>query len=321
MIRLYRNELTRFRSRRVIALLLLLVVLASAGVAVLTAWDSRPPSNEELATATARAEIDAGRSDIQADLNRCLADPTRYLGPGATQQECRDSLVAAAASYLPRAPLDLRGTLRGNGIGLVLLVASLLIIAASAFAGSDFGSGSMSNQVLFAPGRGRLWAAKALAVGTWSAVASVLALGGFWIALYLVADSRGVPHGSSIVREIGWHLLRAVLFCVAAAVGAFALTTLFRHAVATIGLLFAYSIGGEALLALSQSDGVARWTPGNNVFGWLESRFEYFGTVRCKLDDCPGSHRLTHADSGLYLLVLVVVVVAAGLLTFRRRDL
>jgi ABC-2 type transport system permease protein len=321
MIRLFGNELTRYRSRRVIGLLILVAVLSAAGVAALTAWESRPLSKTEIATAQVRAGEETDRADIQADLNKCLADPAQYLGPGATQQECRDTLVPAPTSYLPREPLDLRGTLRGNGIGLVLLVAALLIIGASAFAGGDFASGSISNQVLFAPDRGRLWAAKALAVGAWSTLVSAITLGGFWVALYLVADERNLAHGSAIVNDIGWHLVRAVLFCAGAAVGAFALTTLFRHAVGTLGLLFAYSVGGEVVLALLPSDRIARWTLGNNVFGWLETRLQYLGTRRCDLDQCPGSHHLSHLDSGIYLLVLFAIAILTGLLTFRRRDL
>lgn len=318
---LLRAELTRYRVRRATGLLVLLAVLGTAAVAAITAWESRPLTRTELATAQVRASQDSSRTDIQADLDKCIADPARYLGPGATQQQCRDSLIPAAQSYLPREPLDLRGTLRGNGIGVALLVAALLIIGASAFAGGDFTSGSITNQVLFAPGRGRLWMAKALSVGIWSAIVSAITLGGFWLALYLVAADRDVPHGSSIVDDIGWHVLRAVLFCSGAAVGAFALTVLFRHAIATLGLLFAYTVGGEVVLALAQSDQVARWTLGNNVFGWLETRLQYVGTRRCDVDECPGATHLGHLDAGLYLLVLLVVSCLASIAVFRRRDL
>lgn len=321
MTRLFRNELTRYRSRRAIGLLLLLAVLAAAAVAMLTAWESRPLTKTEIATAQVKADQDGDRADIQADLAKCLANPIQYLGPGATQQQCRDSLIPAAQSYLPREPLDLRGTLRGNGIGVALLVASLLIIAASAFAGGDHASGSLSNQVLFAPGRGRLWVAKALAVGAWSTLVATVTIGGFWLSLYLLAADRDVPHGSAIVEDLVWHVVRAVPFCAAAAVGAFALTMLFRHAVATLGLLFAYTVGGEVVLALAQSDRVARWTLGNNVFGWLETRLQYVGSRRCEVDECPGAAHLGHLDAGIYLLVLLALSCLVSLLVFRRRDL
>lgn len=321
MTRLFVTELTRYRVRRATGLMILLAVLAAAAVTAVTAWESRPLTKTEIATAQVKADQDSDRTDIQADLTKCLDDPTQYLGPGATQQQCRDSLVPAAGSYLPREPLDLRGTLRGNGIGVALLVAALLIIGASAFAGGDHNSGSISNQVLFAPGRGRLWTAKALAVGAWSTLVAVITLGGFWLSLYLIAAERDVPHGSAIVNDIAWHVVRGVVFCAGASVGAFALTMLFRHATATLGLLFAYSVGGEVLLALAQSDKVARWTLGNNVFGWLETHLQYVGSRRCEVDECPGAAHLGHLDAGVYLLVLLAVSCLASVLAFRRRDL
>ncbi|MBO9520683.1 MAG: hypothetical protein J7518_04020 [Nocardioidaceae bacterium] len=321
MIRLVGTELTRYRVRRATGLVVLLAVLAAAAIAALTAWESRPLTRTEIATAQVKASQDSDRTDIQADLDKCLKDPVKYLGPGATEQQCRDALVPAAQSYLPREPLDLRGTLRGNGIGVALLVAALLIIGASAFAGGDHASGSITNQVLFAPGRARLWSAKAIAVGAWSALVAAVTLGGFWLTLYLVAADRDVPHGSAIVDDICWHVVRGVLFCAGAGIGAYALTMLFRHAFATLGLLFAYSVGGEVVLALAQSDKVARWTLGNNVFGWLETRLQYVGSRRCEIDECPGAAHLGHLDAGIYLLVLLTVSCLASVLVFRRRDL
>jgi hypothetical protein len=326
--RLLGTELTRFRVRRGIALLLALAALCTVAAAFFTAWETRPPSASEIATAKAQADIDGSRDDIEADLNKCLADPEFYLGPNATQEQCRASLKAAPKSYLPREPLDLRGTLQGNGLGLALLVAALLIIAASSSTGGDYASGSMTNQVLFAPGRTRLWLAKAAAIATWSAVASTVLLGGFWLAVYLVAVDRDVPHGDAVVNDIAWHLVRAVVFCAAAAVGAFALTTVFRHAVATLGLLFAYSVGGELLATLLPNEdlfldtGLARWTLGNNVFGWLETRLTYVGGGDdCDLTGSCGREHLAHLDAGLYLLALLLVACVAAVVVLRRREL
>lgn len=318
---LIRTELVRFATRRAIALLLLAAAVSAVVVAGVTAYDSRPPTASEIATAKAQAEIEEKRDDIQADLATCLADPAAYLGTGATQQQCRDVLVAAPKSYLPREPLSLNGTLKGNGLGLALLVAALLVIAASAYVGSDLTSGAIADQALFAPGRTALWTAKAAAVALWSLIVSTVVLGGFWVAMYLVAAGRDVPHGSEVVDNVVWHAVRAIAFCIAAALGSYALTTLFGHALATLGLLFVYSVGSEVLLALLPVDRIARWAPGNNVFGWLETRLEYFGGPSgCAGTDCAPRH-LSHLDSGLYLLALVLLAVVAGLLSFRRRDL
>ena len=322
MSRLVRVELARYGSRRIIALLILLAAVLAALVAVKSAWDTRPITAQEAATARANADIEAQRADIKADLATCLADPAQYLGTGATAQDCRDNLVAAPKSYLPRKPLDLAGTLKGNGLGVALAVAALLVIAASAYAGSDWASGSMAGQLLFEPRRTHLWTAKAIAVTLASGLVALVTIGGFWLAMYLVAVARDVPHDSAVMSNVGWHLLRAVVFAMGAALGAFALTMLFRHSVATLALLFAYSVGGEIVAFLVPVDNIGRWTLGNNVFGWLETRMEYFDpTAQCaKVGDCDELANIGHLQGGVYLLVLLVVALVLSVLVFRRRD-
>lgn len=322
MIRLVRAELLRFVAHRTILLLLLLAPLAAVAVASVSAWESRPPSAAELATARAQAELDESSEDVSADsraqLERCLTDPEIPLGPGADQGDCEAAFGTSAANYLPRAPLNLQGTLKGNGRGLALLVCGLLIVAASSFVGRDLASGSLTTQVLAAPGRDRLWAAKAAAVTLWSGVVAAVSLGGFWLALYLVASDRGVPHGSPVVDDVVWHAVRAVLLCAGAALGAYAVTLLLRSAFATLGLLFAVSVGGELAMALLPVDRLARWTLGTNLLGWLETRSTY--TDCGGLGACQPEH-LSHPAAGLYLVVALAVAVAVSVLVFRRRDL
>jgi hypothetical protein len=320
--RLVRVELARYRSRRIIALLLLLAALLAALVAVKSAWDTRPITKQEAATAKANADMEPESGEVKQELTSCLADPEQYLGTGTTAQDCRDNFTGTPSNYLPRKPLDLTGTVKGNGLGVALVVAGLLVIAASTFAGSDWASGSMVTQLLFEPRRTRVWVAKGLAVTVASALAALVTIGGFWLAMYLVAVSRDVPHDSTVVSHIGWHALRAVVFSAGAALGAYALTMLFRHSVATLSLLFAYSVGGEILAFLVPVDNVGRWTLGNNVSGWLETRMEFFDpTARCaRLGDCDRLQHISHLQGGLYLLVLLVLAVVVSLVVHRRRD-
>jgi ABC-2 type transport system permease protein len=322
MTHLVRVELARYRSRRIIALLLLLAALLAALVAVKSAWDTRPITQQEFATAQKDADLAAQRSDIRADLANCQANPEDYFGTGATAKDCRDNLTASARSYLPRTPLDLSGTLKGNGLGVALGVAGLLVIAASVFGGSDWASGSMVTQLVFEPRRTRLWVAKGLAVTLASGIAALLTIGGFWLAIYLVALDRDVPHGSGVTSDIGWHLLRAVLFSMGAALGAFALTMLFRHTVATLALLFAVSVGGEIVSYLAPLDDVGPWTLGNNVYGWLETRMQFFDPSSgcARAGDCDGFQHIGHLQGGVYLLAVLVVVAAVSVLVFGRRD-
>lgn len=322
MTRLLRVELARYRSRRIIALLLLLAAVLAALVAFKSAWDTRPITTQEAATARAEAEMEPESAAIKSELAACLANPEQYLGTGSTAADCRDNFTGSTSSYLPREPLDLRGTLKGNGLGVALAVAGLLVIAASTFAGSDWASGSIVNQLLFESRRGRMWVAKGTAVTLASGVAALVTIGGFWLAMYLVAVDRDVPHGSAVTSDIGWHLLRAVLLAMGAALGAFALTMLFRHSVATLALLFVYSVGGELLSYLVPVDNIGRWTLGNNIYGWLATKWKYFDpSAPCaRIGDCEGQQHIDHLQGGIYLLVLLGVAVVVSLVTFRRRD-
>lgn len=323
MIGLIRVELTRYRTRRVLVLLVVVAALLTGLVAFQSAWDTRPPSAAEIATAEANANIEGARAGVESDIAQCVQDFVADADEEFAEQQCRDMFAPDNTNYLPRSELDLNGTLQGNGTGIALLVIGLLIIAASIFAGADWASGSIRNQVLFEPRRSRVWAAKTLAVSLASGLIALVLLGGFWLALYLVAADRGVPHGSAVVEDVGLHLLRAVALAIGASAGAFALTMLFRHAVATLALLFTYSVGGEILIYLLPFDGVARWSLGNNVFGWLEKYLQYADpTASClRFGDCTGPGHISHLQSGLYLLGLLVVALVGSWIAFRRRDL
>ncbi len=167
MTRLFRVELARYRSRRVIALLVLLAALVAALVAFKSAWDTRArsrPRSGHRAAPTPRSKPESG--DVEQELTRCLADPEQYLGTGATAQECRDDFTrVGAATTFPGNQLDLRGTLKGNGVGVALLVVGTPDHRRRARSpDADWSSGSMRNQLLFEPRRARVWAAKAVAV-------------------------------------------------------------------------------------------------------------------------------------------------------------
>lgn len=315
-------ELTRYRTRRAIALLIVLAALLAAFVAFQSAWDTRPATKSELATAQANADIEADNAGLKNDLDQCLKDAASGTPGVPTSEQCHQTFSPDAAQYLPREPLNLLGTLKGNGIGITVLVVALLVIAGSTFGGADWTSGSMRNQVLFEPRRSRVWAAKAAAVTISSGVVALLVLGGFWLSLYLVAVDRDVPHGSHVLHDVGFHLLRAVVLAMAAGLGAFSLTTIFRTSFATLSVLFAYSVGGEIVVGLLPVDGIGRWSLGNNVSGWLQTKMTFFDNgSHCLTAGCDSPQHISHLDAGLYLLVLLVIVVAASWWSFRRRDI
>lgn len=322
MIRLVRVELSRFFARRAIVGVLLLGVLVTGVLAAKTAHDTRPPSPQEVATATAQADLAADDSGNASTMAECVRDPAAMIGPGATDADCAARLLPSAQSLLPRHELNFTDALDDEGGRLAAFLIGLLVIAGTTFAGADWASRSIRNQLVFEPRRLRLWSAKAIAVSLAGAAYVLITLAGFWLALQLIAQARDLAIPDTELALVGWHVVRAVALGAGAALGAYALTMIFRHTVAALALLFVYAAGSEILVALLPANGLARWTIGNNVFGWLKPAFQYVDpTGRCAAyEECNPVHTLPYLDAGLFLLVLLAGAVVVSVVSFRRRD-
>jgi len=323
-MRLLLVELTRFRSRRAIALMLLAAALLTAALAASAVYDTRPVSGEDRAAAQAQADRDAARPRVQREVELCEADPERFFGPGTEAALCAEEIVPSIEWYLFRQPLSL-GEQRGDaGLAIVLIVAALMTIVGSTFAGADWASGSVSNQVLFEPRRLKVWAAKAVAVFTATLLASAVILTAFWITLYIVAQIRGIDTGAAVQSDLRWMIARGALLTAAGATGGYALTMLVRHTVGTLAVLFAYAVGGEALTAALPIQGAGRWSLANNVFAFVQDGHRYYDySMPCGpgRNGCDQSVLLTLTDGATYLGPLLLVVMLLSAVSFWRRDI
>ena len=319
-MRLLAVELNRFRSRRTIALLVLAAALLAVALAGATAWNSRPLSHADRADAVAQADLEGKKPEIQSEVRACKAAPQDFLGPSATADECENALIPGPAAYYPRHPLSFRHALSTHGLGLALsvVVISLMVIAGCTFAGADWASGSLTNQLLFVPRRTRVWLAKAGAVALSTGAVALVVLTLYWLILGSVAQARDIAVPSSDVTHVVWHVVRATVLAMGAGLGGFALTMIFRHTVATLALLFVYSIGGEIVVNLLPFEGAARWSVGNNAAGWLATHYRYFDCTPG--DRCSSTQVMTHLEAGAFLGILLVVTAAISLLWFNRRD-
>jgi hypothetical protein len=88
-MRLLLVELSRFRSRRAIALMLVGAIAVTALIAAITIWDTRPVSADERARAEAAAAADAQRPQVQREVARCERNPQRYGGRARTPPTAR----------------------------------------------------------------------------------------------------------------------------------------------------------------------------------------------------------------------------------------
>ncbi|MEI5674864.1 MULTISPECIES: hypothetical protein [unclassified Nocardioides] len=311
---LIRVELTRLRWRRAVLLLLVASVVVPAVIAIAMIWDTRPPSADELTRIDELVAQERESPEVQEQLQDCLDHPENWGFDQSTtdlQTQCEESTLPQPEWFGSYTPLDLREQLQyGDGLGVVTVLTLLLMLAGTTFVGHDWVSGSMSNQLLFEPRRGRIWAAKGLVVTLVSLVVSVVVSSAYWLTLWLVARSRDLGSSSDLLGDCLEFGLRGALFATAAALAGFALTMLFRSTVATIGVLFALSVGGGLLIALLGLDG--QWQPGPNLEAIVKNGTTYW--------DYDTERTLSALHGAVYYGVLVVGTAVASVASFRRRD-
>ena len=318
-MRLLSVELNRFRSRRAVVVILVVAAGLAALLVASAAYDTRPISGTERSTA--EREAAQQRLNADPDYRNCLADPSRYFDENATRADCAQ-ILPQPEWYLNRSALDLDRELHGRGLTLLVLLAGTAVLVGATFAGADWSSGSMSNQLLFVSGRPRVWAAKAVAVVVGTTVLAAVVTAAFWAVLYAISASRGLHTSAATWRDIAETSGRGVALAAAVALGSFAVTMLLRHTGATLGLLFGYAVVGEGLVAALPFDKMTQWSLPYNLAAWLQDGVQvYDNSLRCGTSQpCSSTYVLPLSHAAVYLGVLLALAVVVSVLTFRRRD-
>ncbi len=323
-MRLLLVELSRLRSRRAVVLMLLAAFLLTAFLAGSRIYETRPVSAADRASAQAQADAEAQQPGYQRDVARCEKRPQRYLGRQGVAADCEEMLLPQAEWYLYRTDLSVAAERQNTGLAVAFLAVAVTLVAGATFAGADWSSGSMSNQLLFEPRRSRVWLAKAGAVALAAFLVTAVVLSLFWLTLYLAAASRGIPTGATVQVDLRWTIARTALLAALAALGSYALTMLLRHTVGTLAMVFGYAVVGQAVVAAIPVEGTGRWALGNNVIAWIRDGTRYYDpSLVCRPGSgkCVQYGRLSFEQGAVYLGATVLVVVLLSLLLFRRRDI
>ncbi len=321
-------ELTRLRWRRAVQLLLLVAIVMPVVVFAVTAWNTRPYSEADKADIQAQIERDS--AGAQEQVQECVDHPEDQGIPSGedVRQTCEDWYLPQAEWYGGRQPLDLAQERdAGSGPVVIALLAVLVLLAGTTFAGHDWNTGSLSNQLLFEPRRGRLWLAKGLVVLLSGAVLSAAVLAAYWTGLWVLAGARGLDPSSHDVWEGYQQGIRGTVLAAACAFAAYALTMLFRSTVATLGVLFGLSILAPILLALIAFPNNERWMPQTNVAAVILDGTTYYDnsdytctTTSDGVEDCDGERELSLGGGAAYLLGLLALAAIPSAATFRTRD-
>lgn len=317
-------ELTRLRWRRAVVVLLIGCLLVPIAIWAGAAWNTRPFSDADVAAAERLAQSEADQPYIEEEIARCEEDPQMY--GGSPDVDCVELITPSAENYLYRQTLDLGSVLDNEALAVVSLLAILLLILGTTFVGHDWNTGSISNQLLFEPRRQRVWAAKGLAVLLVGLVAGAVALLVFWSAIAVVLGQRDIAVEAGQWAAVRNSSGRGVLLIALAGVLGYALTMLLRSTVATLGIGLGVAAAGSLAVVAVFGEGSQRWLLPTNAFAVLNNGYDYYVySPACDTMVVGGSDPCTQTISlgagSAYLAVVLVVVVAASVLSFRRRDL
>jgi hypothetical protein len=209
----------------------------------------------------------------------------------------------------------------GSGVAVVVLLGILMLLAGATFAGYDWASGSMSNQLLFETRRLRIWTAKAAVVTGVAAAIAAAVLTAYWLALARVAEHRDIATGPGVLLDClqsGW---RAAAVIGASALGGYALTMLFRSTVAALGILLAIVAAGGVVLAAIGIE--SAWNPGLNLLAVVLDGTTYYKDVACPGGGggtCSTEVPLSFAHGLAFTATLLVLAVGGSVVSFRTRD-
>lgn len=328
MIRLVTTELTRLRWRRAVLVLVAAAVVLPVLIGLGVAWSTRPYSEDEIASARQQARSQPG---FEQEVKTCEERPRRM---GVASADRCEAEVLSWYSGIYRDPLDLAQQRTESAVGVAAVVLGLMVLAGTTFAGADWASGSMSNQLLFEPRRLRVWLAKAIAVGLLATLLAAVVMTLYWAGLHLVAASRDIDAPDGFTGEVAWMVARTSVLTGLGAVAGYAVTMLVRSTVFTLGALFAVSTLSTFLIAaIPFGADKERWMPPVNVLAVIMGRVTYYREppLECATGDpttwdasmqemCNSQVVVSVWDGLVYLLVPLVLVVALSLWSFRRRD-
>jgi ABC-2 type transport system permease protein len=313
---LVKVELTRMLWRRAVVVLLLLAVVLPLAVFVIRVLDTRTQSLEDLVAENGTYVVD--------EVDSCVRRPRQYL-EGPDTDDVQSACEELIAGWYGNSPLDLVDEREeGGAIAAILLVSMVLLLAGTTFAGHDWNTGSMSNQLLFEPRRQRVWLAKALAVGMLTGALALAVLVAYWTGMWATASIRDLPIQEHAVAAAYKQAVLGAGFAAGAAVFGYALTMLLRSTVGTLGTLFAVGFFCVAIVAgvLGLPGGLERVMPWGNFYAYAVGSYEYYDYGGCMFaegGEC-GQDTIERGASIVYFTVIWVAVAAASLLSYRRRD-
>ena len=322
MMRLFTVELRRLLARRAIRLLTLGAVVLVGVLVGTTAWNSQPPTEDELEFA--RQQVEMIEQDMQREVEFCEESPDDWGLSDA--DECEEMILGWHPRVEDFAYTDIFSF--ADEILLVLLPVGamaflLAYVIGASFVGAEWTSGMMGTHLTWEPRRGRVLVTKTLAATVVVAVVTAVLLAITISALYWVAANWGTADRTTdeLVTDVVLRALRITGLAVAFAAFGTAVAGVLRSTVGALVAGGAYLAVGEGLIRAMWT-GSDRWMLSHNTFAWLEN-----GYIARRWDCSQFGGECEEIVTNITLVggaaVLGAVIVAAVVLhavTFARRD-
>jgi len=242
VIDLFRSELLRARSRRLVPMMLIGGILLIVVALVIAGANSHKPTPDQIAAADASS---------QRQFARCMQG--RFLAPGAPVPGGFDSMedfCRQASTPSPDVGVQLRDApdiIEHTSTFTVLLG----VVLGASLAGADWTTGTMATLLTWEPRRIRVLLIRAIVVLIIVVVATLFLqaflLAGFRLTVALRGSSVGAP--STWLKEAVEAILRVSTVAGAFGLVALAVAMVGRSTVAAVGALFGYLILFEGVIA------------------------------------------------------------------------
>jgi ABC-2 type transport system permease protein len=301
--RLLASELLRFRSRRLIVVMLGAALGGSGLGAVIAAWQSTPPTETVLEAARAQAE---------EEFRLCMSETFGDDGfEGSREEFCREN-VGNATYYMPShlALVELPQILEG----VSSLTSILGLVIGASFVAASWQTGTISTIFTWEPRRLRWFASRILVllIGVFVMAALIVAFlsGGLALAAMLRGSTAGVD-GAWGADVLSTWLRVALAASISGVIGG-AVAAVGRHTSAALGVVFVWTAVIEGLIRGLRPF----WTPwllGENLVSFLSWQTTGFQVP-------SQSYTITPGRAVFVILGYTAVLLALGFTFVRIRD-
>ena len=204
------------------------------------------------------------------------------------------------------------------------MLAMLMLLLGTTFAGHDWNTGSMGNQLLFEPRRARVWTAKLAAVVLLAAGLAAVVLFAYWTGLYAVASVRDLPIPDHAMVAAYKQAVLGTLFAAGGAAFGYALTMLLRSTVGTLGILFAAGFLGIVIVGAMGIESAEQVMPWGNFVAFVVGGYTYYAYGDCAAGfpdgGCNPAHLIDRVHGTIYFLVVLAAVAVPSFVSFLKRD-